>query len=197
MRQHRITRTAALVLALAALSAPAAGAQQDLRNADNRTATGAPAASAGQDLRSPDAVDAASGRGTFSAPEVTVVKVPVPSAPVTAPTGGGIDWADAGIGAGQHDRPRPAGARRHGRRRAPQAGQPRRADGLTRTTPQDREPRHAAGLSSSWLRPRAPRTPAMRAACAAPAPRGACTSPARTPSWAAVSVTVAGPSSRP
>jgi uncharacterized membrane protein len=49
----------------------------------------------GQDLRSPDARDAAEGRGTFSAPDVTVIKVTQP-----APTSSGIDWADAGLGAG-------------------------------------------------------------------------------------------------
>ena len=49
-----------------------------------------------QDLRSPDAVDAAAGRGTFTAPEVTVIKVPRP-----APSSqSGVDWADAAIGAG-------------------------------------------------------------------------------------------------
>ena len=48
-----------------------------------------------QDLRSPDARDAADGRGTFSAPEVAVVKVTEPS-----PPSGGLDWGDAGIGAG-------------------------------------------------------------------------------------------------
>jgi hypothetical protein len=47
-----------------------------------------------QDLRSPDARDAADGRGTFNAPDVTVVKIPE-----SAPTTSGIDWADVGIGA--------------------------------------------------------------------------------------------------
>ena len=96
MRQQRITSSAAVGLALAAFAAPAAIAQQDLRNPDSR----APAASVSQDLRSPDTVDAADGRGTFSAPEVTVVKVPAPSVPVASTSGGGLDWADAGIGAG-------------------------------------------------------------------------------------------------
>jgi len=53
------------------------------------------AAAGHQDLRSPDARDAADGRGTFSAPAVTVVKVPQPS----PASDGGIDWGDAGIGA--------------------------------------------------------------------------------------------------
>jgi hypothetical protein len=49
-----------------------------------------------QDLRSPDARDTASGRGTFTVPRVTVVKVAQPS----QFTSGGFDWGDAGIGAG-------------------------------------------------------------------------------------------------
>lgn len=49
-----------------------------------------------QDFRMPDTVDAAAGRGTFNAPEVTVIKVPQP-APLLDQ---GVDWADAAIGAG-------------------------------------------------------------------------------------------------
>jgi hypothetical protein len=49
-----------------------------------------------QDLRMPDTVDAAADRGTFNAPEVTVIKVPQP-APVLDQ---GVDWAYAAIGAG-------------------------------------------------------------------------------------------------
>ena len=49
---------------------------------------------AGTDLRTPDAVDHGLGRGTFSAPDVTVVKV------VDPPPTTGFDWGDAGIGAG-------------------------------------------------------------------------------------------------
>jgi hypothetical protein len=95
----RLTRSAALGLALAAVAAPNAVAQeQDLRMPDTRDSAGAIEAQQGrpsQDLRSPDARDAAQGRGTFNAPEVTVVKLPESS-----PQGGGIDWGDAGIGAG-------------------------------------------------------------------------------------------------
>jgi hypothetical protein len=47
-------------------------------------------------MRLPDTRDAAAGRGTFNSPEVTVVKVPQAS---PAPDGG-LDWGDAGIGAG-------------------------------------------------------------------------------------------------
>ena len=93
MSHHRLTRSAAVGLALAALTAPTAAAQQqDLRSPDARDA-----ASVGQtppDLRSPDTRDAAAGRGTFSAPH-TVIKVPQ-----STPSAGGMDWDDAGIGAG-------------------------------------------------------------------------------------------------
>ena len=128
MNRRRLTRSAALGLALAALAAPAAGAQQDLRSPDTRDAAEgyAPpppssiAASAEsdyqdlrspdardaarlaegptQDLRSPDTRDAADGRGTFNSPEVTVVKIPESSP--AASSGSGLDWGDAGIGAG-------------------------------------------------------------------------------------------------
>lgn len=77
----------------------AAEQYQDLRSPDARDAALAseldnslPA----QDLRSPDARDAAAGRGTFNSPEVTVVKLAQPS---PSPDDG-LDWADAGIGAG-------------------------------------------------------------------------------------------------
>ena len=93
MRHHRVTRSAAVGLALAALAASTATAQQqDLRSPDTRDA--ARAAQTPRDLRSPDSRDDAAGRGTFSAPQVTVVKVPQ-----RAPSAGGIDWGDAGIGA--------------------------------------------------------------------------------------------------
>ena len=119
MRHHRLTRSAAAGLALVALAAPAPAAHaQDLRSPDARdTPNAAPApwgdlrspdargtaSNAGTisprlrgDLRTPDTRDAAEGRGTFSAPDVMVVKVQQPSLPVAA----GIDWGDAGIGAG-------------------------------------------------------------------------------------------------
>jgi hypothetical protein len=98
MTKSRIINSAALGLALAVLAAPTAGAQpQDLRSPDAQDAGGgtAVAPAPGTDLRSPDARDVANGRGTFSAPEVTVVRVTEPST-----DGGGLDWADAGIGAG-------------------------------------------------------------------------------------------------
>jgi hypothetical protein len=81
MSSHRITRTAGIALSIAALAAPSA-------LASNRP----------QSLVSPDARDAAAGRGTFSAPEVTVVKVPAVA--TDNGSGGGIQWPDAGVGAG-------------------------------------------------------------------------------------------------
>ena len=105
---RRLSRSTAVGLALAALAAPTALADphaadvharaeaaqnQDLRSPDTRDA--ATRAEPKQDLRSPDTRDAGEGRGTYTAPNVIVVKVPEP-----APADGGIDWADAGIGVG-------------------------------------------------------------------------------------------------
>jgi len=130
MSHHPITRATALGLALAALSAPAAAAQaQDLRSPDTRDIAGSAqtpqdlrspdardaarvvqtpedlrspyahypvrVVQTPEDLRSPDARDAGEGRGTRDAPDVTVVTVPE-----RLPAAGGIDWGDAGIGAG-------------------------------------------------------------------------------------------------
>jgi hypothetical protein len=66
----------------------------DLRTPDAVDAGTPATAAAGTDLRTPDAVDHGLGRGTFSAPDVTVVKV------VDPPPATGFDWGDAGIGAG-------------------------------------------------------------------------------------------------
>ena len=63
-------------------------------DAATRTAIFADAAGA-IDRRSPDARDVADGRGAWNSPPVTIVKVPQP-----APSSGGLDWGDAGIGAG-------------------------------------------------------------------------------------------------
>lgn len=95
MSYRHLTHTAALGLAVAAIAAPVAAAQQDLRSPDAVDA--AQTALAKQDARSPDARDAAAGRGTFSAPRVTVVKIAEAS---PASSAGGLDWGDAGIGAG-------------------------------------------------------------------------------------------------
>jgi hypothetical protein len=125
MFNHRLTRTAAVAAAIAAMGAPVASAEpvdsglglnerradptprvepaQDRRNPDTRDfAEGrgtfnvvSPAQA--RDLRSPDARDYAEGRGTYNSPEVVVVESP---APVADPTAGGIDWEDVGMGAG-------------------------------------------------------------------------------------------------
>src|SRR5215210_8472204 len=97
MTTHRFIRSAALGLTVAALTAPAAVARPaDFRSPDARDAA-IQQDQPPQDLRTPDARDQAAGRGTFTAPEVTVVKV---AEPAPAATGGGLDWGDAGLGAG-------------------------------------------------------------------------------------------------
>ena len=95
---HRLfTHTAAVGLAVAAVSAPVAVAGTvDLRSPDAVDAARAAAVHNTQDYRSPDTRDSAAGRGTFNAPRVTVVRVAQPS----QVTSGGFDWGDAGIGAG-------------------------------------------------------------------------------------------------
>lgn len=96
MSNHRFARTATLALALTAMAAtPAAAAPQDHSPAANPPAT-ADELGETQDFRSADARDAAEGRGTFNSPDVTVVRVAQPS---TSPSDG-LDWGDAGIGAG-------------------------------------------------------------------------------------------------
>ena len=101
MNAHRLIRSAALGLTVATLAAPTAGAvPADLRSPDAQDAGKAAAIQRNlprQDLRTPDSRDQAAGRGTYNAPEVTVVKV---AEPAPAATGGGLDWADAGLGAG-------------------------------------------------------------------------------------------------
>jgi hypothetical protein len=100
MHSHTITLTlAAGIAALApavALAEPidAVTTTQNLQSPDARDAT--QTAQARQDLRPPDVIDAAAGRGTYNSPRVVVVKMP--GSESTSP--GGIDWADAGIGAG-------------------------------------------------------------------------------------------------
>jgi hypothetical protein len=96
MSHRLLTHTATIGLAVAAMAAPAAVARQDFRSPDAVDAAQTALAQRGQDLRSPDTRDTAAGRGTFSAPRVTVVKV----AETPQATGGGFDWGDAGIGAG-------------------------------------------------------------------------------------------------
>lgn len=96
MSNHRFARTATLALALCAIAAtPAAAAPQDHVPGANPPET-ADELGETQNFQSPDTRDAAEGRGTFNAPDVTVVRVAEPS---TSPSDG-LDWGDAGIGAG-------------------------------------------------------------------------------------------------
>ena len=104
---NRTTATALAALAITgAVCAPTAGARVPSDDPSSRiaqldmhasTAVAAAAAQKRQDLRSGDARDAALGRGTFSAPDVTVVRLPEQVSP---PSSSGFDWSDAGIGAG-------------------------------------------------------------------------------------------------
>jgi hypothetical protein len=97
-----IARALALTVVLTASAAPIALAgPADLRSPDARDAAqnlrdNVYSDYGSQDLRSPDAKDAAEGRGTFSAPDVSVITVPQR----TVAADGGIDWRDVGIGAG-------------------------------------------------------------------------------------------------
>ena len=95
MNTKRITQSAALGLVLAAV-----------RSAGRRRPAGHPHArsdrsgsEALQDRRNPDTIDAAAGRGTEHSPDVMVVRIP-PTAPSAATSAEGLDWQDAGIGAG-------------------------------------------------------------------------------------------------
>jgi hypothetical protein len=121
MFKHRLSRTIAVAVTLGAIAAPTAAAMpadgpvvaskytlpHGFETADTRAAVARgvyepiPPSQQPQppkDLRNPDTVDFANGRGTYNSPEVVVVDAPTPeSAPVSA---GGIDWADAGLGAG-------------------------------------------------------------------------------------------------
>jgi hypothetical protein len=93
MCSPRSSRAAALGLVLAALAPATAAAQpQDLRSPDAREPFTAPVAST--DLRAPDSRDAAEGRSAADAPSVMVVRMPQRSH-----AGGGMDWADVGVGA--------------------------------------------------------------------------------------------------
>jgi hypothetical protein len=85
---HHIARTVAATLAIGAVLAPAAAAQQDLRSPDTRDA--AERAQRTQDLRMPDTQDSATGRGLENAPVVEFVDVPEAD---------GFDVSDAALGA--------------------------------------------------------------------------------------------------
>ena len=103
MIRSRLSRSVATGLALAALAAPAASAQQDLRSPDTRDAalvTEVQPNPSRQNFVSPDARDYAEGRGTFNAPEVMVVKVPATATPEPISSASALDWSDVAIGAG-------------------------------------------------------------------------------------------------
>jgi hypothetical protein len=85
---HHTARTLAAALAVGAVLAPAASAQQDLRSPDTRDA--AERAGHVQDLRMPDTQDTATGRGLDRAPVVEFVDVPHAD---------GFDLTDAAVGA--------------------------------------------------------------------------------------------------
>jgi hypothetical protein len=86
---HHTARTVVTALAVSAVLAPAASAQQqDLRSPDTRDA--AERAGHVQDLRMPDTQDFAAGRGLEHAPVVEFVDVPHAD---------GFDWTDAALGA--------------------------------------------------------------------------------------------------
>jgi hypothetical protein len=96
MFTHRLTRTAAVTVALAAAAVPAASAEPiDAARGGIHYPT--PAPEPPQDLRHPDTRDYAEGRGTYNSPDVVVVKAPAAAEPVAT---GGVDWEDVGIGAG-------------------------------------------------------------------------------------------------
>jgi hypothetical protein len=117
MSRSRFARTIGLGITIAALGASTAAAQpidgpthdataagqattsqytpSDVRTPDSVSASKPSTTEPVVDMRTPDARDHGQGRGTFSAPEVTVVKLVEP-----VPTGSGFDWRDAGIGAG-------------------------------------------------------------------------------------------------
>jgi hypothetical protein len=117
MSRSRFTRTIGLGITIAALGASTAAAMpndgpmhdaiaaglrptsqytpSDVRTPDTVSASKPSTSEPVVDLRTPDARDHGEGRGTFNAPEVTVVKLADPAA-----TGSGFDWGAAGIGAG-------------------------------------------------------------------------------------------------
>lgn len=91
----RLSTVAVVLLASAALAAPAV-AQQDLRSPDTRdAAASSPSSAPAQDLRSPDARDLAAGRSTTSA---VVPATPEPATAVVVKASSGFDWGSAAIG---------------------------------------------------------------------------------------------------
>jgi len=116
MSRARFTPTIGLAITTAALAASTATAQpidgpthdaitadqttarytpSDVRTPDTTPASNPSTTKPVAEMRTPDARDHGHGRGTFNAPDVTVVKILDP-----APTANRFDWTDAGIGAG-------------------------------------------------------------------------------------------------
>jgi hypothetical protein len=93
MRPPRSTHAVTLGLVLAALAPATAMAGQDLRSPDARDPFTAPASAT--DLRAPDTRDAADGRSASGSPSVLVVRLGQHRS-----ASSGMDWGDAGIGAG-------------------------------------------------------------------------------------------------
>jgi hypothetical protein len=82
----------AAVLAAGALATPATARPIDPTPQPARTN---PTYQLPRDFTTADVRDAAAGRGTFNAPDVTVIRVPESAPSAHA----GVDWADAAIGA--------------------------------------------------------------------------------------------------
>jgi hypothetical protein len=103
--RHHVRALALLGLTATAALAPTNALARPIESAATPASAhvdGTPAPKPARDLRSPDTRDAAQGRGTYNSPHVVIVKVPQPSpaAALEPSSTGGIDWADAGIGAG-------------------------------------------------------------------------------------------------
>jgi hypothetical protein len=94
-RRRRSRAVTAVVSLMFIALPPAASAQSRDNQLMKRTAS--TGALGRQDLRSPDARDAAEGRGTFNSPQVVILRAAPQPRPAPSP---GIDWGDAGIGAG-------------------------------------------------------------------------------------------------
>jgi hypothetical protein len=101
MTHHRLLRTAALGLALAAVAAPAASAQpSDLAPVVTHSARHVAPPTKAVDFRSPDARDAARGF-SYHAPHIArsvVIRGPVYAS--SAPNSSGTDWGNAAIVSG-------------------------------------------------------------------------------------------------
>jgi hypothetical protein len=114
MNRHRIIRTAALSLALAAIAAPVAGARPDMSDVYRTATTHVAPSTKTVDLRSPDARDAAAPsarprpnltgfyRGSIPQVAQTVAGFPATSAhrAFTPATSNGTDWKVIGIAGG-------------------------------------------------------------------------------------------------